>query len=51
MPAEELMRYRSVLQEQLQLYRDAATRVDPSILEQVIDRRARGGYIGRAGRL
>jgi len=51
MPPEELMRYEQAVQSQSQLYTDAATRVDPSILEQIAEKRARGGYIGRSGRL
>jgi len=50
MPAEELMRYRDAVQEQSRIYGEAATRVDPSILEQLAEKRARGGYIGRLGR-
>jgi hypothetical protein len=50
MPPSELMRYRDTIQEQSRVYGEAASRIDPSILEQVADKRARGGYIGRLGR-
>jgi hypothetical protein len=51
MSPEELMRYRSVVEQQSQVYGEAASRIDPSIIKQVTDKRARGGYIGRLGRL
>jgi GNAT superfamily N-acetyltransferase len=50
MPPSELMRYRDAIQEQSRVYGEATSRIDPSILEQVADKRARGGYIGRLGR-
>jgi hypothetical protein len=51
MSPEELMRYRSVVEQQSQVYGEAASSIDPSIIKQVTDKRARGGYIGRLGRL
>jgi len=51
MPPEEFIRHEQTVRAASELYRDAATRVDPSILEQIAEKRARGGYIGRLGRL
>lgn len=51
MPPQEFILHEQTVQAASDLYRDAATRVDPSILEQIAEKRARGGYIGRSGRL